>query len=125
MKRRCYFQKYEKLKSPDDLLNRLNCESIKPKFIDYILSNKNNEEKKKMIQVYKQRVCKSLDPLRNIKMDKKTLQEEYSKYLTNPENLAYIRIQNIQQIQGINSPQQSNVNLSKHLVIKYQLINPF
>ncbi|CAK68744.1 unnamed protein product (macronuclear) [Paramecium tetraurelia] len=121
MKRRCYFQKYEKLQSLDDLLNRLNNEATRPKFIDYIKQNVSNTERKQMI---KQRVCKSQDPLRNIKMDKTTLREEYQKFL-NPDNLAYVRIQNIDEIQEISNSLQCNVNFSKILTSKYQLINPF
>ncbi|CAD8145913.1 unnamed protein product [Paramecium octaurelia] len=121
MKRRCYFQKYEKLQSPDDLLNRLNNEATRPKFIDYIKQNVSNTEKQKLI---KQRVCKSQDPLRNVKMDKTTLLQEYQKFL-NPENLAYARIQKIDESQEINNSLQYKVNFSKILTFKYQVISPF
>ncbi|CAD8060219.1 unnamed protein product [Paramecium primaurelia] len=125
MQRRFYFQKYEKLSSPDNLLKRLNNEATKPKFIDYILKNVNIQEKKKMIQGYNQRVSKSLDPIRNIRMDTQTLQEEYFKFITNIEDGTQINFINTEQIQEICNSPQKNQSLSKVLAFKHQLINPF
>ncbi|CAD8064292.1 unnamed protein product [Paramecium sonneborni] len=122
--RRFYFQKYEKQSSPDDLLRRLNNQAISPKFIDYIITNEKNEKKKQMIDSYRKRNCKSLDPVRNIKMDSQTLQEEYYKYITNTEDGTQFKILNTDQ-QLKHTPQQSVKCLSKILSFEHKLLNPF
>ncbi|CAD8076358.1 unnamed protein product [Paramecium sonneborni] len=124
MKRRFYFQKYEKQSSPDDLLRKLNQESTRPKFIDYIITNTKNDKKIKMIDSYRQRNCKSLDPVRNIKMDTQTMQEEYFKFLTNTENGTQYKILNTDQQQKT-LPKQSVQCLSKILSFQHKLQNPF